>query len=515
MIPCEANGTNAQKLATATQIASSVLDAARRVTRPTRRPAVRQRGRRCAPVDCRPRRSVPANIPRPPYAPDAPRVRAGGAARRDPRPHARRGPRRPRGAARGRRRGRGRRHDRRARPHLPRRRTSRGAATRAPLDYKGYPKSLCTSVNEVICHGIPDDRALQDGDIVNCDVTIYLHGVHGDCSETFLVGDVDEVGRRLVQTTYESPVEGHRRGAARRPDQRDRARDPDARGSRTVSASCARSSATASGETFHTAPSVPHFYDPHADTVIEPGMTFTIEPMINEGSWELGRIWPDGWTAPTARRLPLRAVRAHPARDADGRRGADAPPRRARELRCATTSTRRYYARPRSVAACGWRGERALVTGSTSGIGRAIAVRVRGEGAAVVVTGRDQRTRRRGRRRDRRRRRHRARSSRPTSATSRRAPTLVDAAAERLRRAHRAREQRGRRRRARRPGRRPHDRRVGGDPARRPHRADVVRARRDPAHAARRARRRSSTSRAARPNARAAASPRTSRPRPG
>ena len=76
------------------------------------------------------------------------------------------------------------------------------------LDYKGYPKSLCTSVNEVICHGIPDDRELVDGDIVNCDVTIYKHGVHGDCSATFLVGDVDDVGRQLVQVTYESLWKG-------------------------------------------------------------------------------------------------------------------------------------------------------------------------------------------------------------------------------------------------------------------------------------------------------------------
>ena len=114
------------------------------------------------------------------------------------------------------------------------------------LDYKGYPKSLCTSVNEVICHGIPDDRALHDGDIVNCDVTIYLHGVHGDCSATFLVGDVDDVGRRLVQVTYESlwkGIDAVRPGA---PHQRDRARDPDSTSSRTGSASCARSSATAS-----------------------------------------------------------------------------------------------------------------------------------------------------------------------------------------------------------------------------------------------------------------------------
>src|SRR5689334_22684388 len=78
----------------------------------------------------------------------------------------------------------------------------------SPLHYKGFPKSLCTSVNEVICHGIPDDRRLLDGDIVNCDVTIFLHGVHGDCNATFLVGDVDDDGRRLVQVTQEALWKG-------------------------------------------------------------------------------------------------------------------------------------------------------------------------------------------------------------------------------------------------------------------------------------------------------------------
>ena len=81
----------------------------------------------------------------------------------------------------------------------------------APLNYRGYPKSICTSVNEVICHGIPDDRPLQDGDIVNVDVTAYLDGVHGDCSATFYVGDVDSESRALVETTREcrdlGPVE--------------------------------------------------------------------------------------------------------------------------------------------------------------------------------------------------------------------------------------------------------------------------------------------------------------------
>ena len=166
------------------------------------------------------------------------------------------------------------------------------------LDYKGYPKSLCTSVNEVICHGIPDDRPLQEGDIVNCDVTIYLHGVHGDCSETFLVGAVDDVGRKLVQTTYESLWEGIdavKPGGRVYEIGRAIQTHAESNGFSVVRAFVGHGV----GETFHTAPSVPHFFDPHSDTAIEPGMTFTIEPMINEGSWELGRIWPDGWTAPT------------------------------------------------------------------------------------------------------------------------------------------------------------------------------------------------------------------------
>jgi methionyl aminopeptidase len=166
------------------------------------------------------------------------------------------------------------------------------------LDYKGYPKSLCTSVNEVICHGIPDDRELVDGDIVNCDVTIYLNGVHGDCSATFLVGEVDEVGKKLVEVTYESlwkGIDAVRPGGHINEIGRAIQQHAEANDFGVVRAFVGHGV----GETFHTSPSVPHFYDPHADTIIEPGMTFTIEPMINEGSWELGRIWPDGWTAPT------------------------------------------------------------------------------------------------------------------------------------------------------------------------------------------------------------------------
>jgi methionyl aminopeptidase len=168
----------------------------------------------------------------------------------------------------------------------------------SPLHYKGFPKSLCTSVNEVICHGIPDDRVLEDGDIVNCDVTIYLHGVHGDCNATFCVGDVDDEGRRLVQVTKEALWKGIdvvRPGAQINDIGRAIQQHAEAAGFSVVRAFVGHGV----GEEFHTAPAVPHYYDPAADVAIENGMTFTIEPMINEGGWELGRIWADGWTAPT------------------------------------------------------------------------------------------------------------------------------------------------------------------------------------------------------------------------
>jgi methionyl aminopeptidase len=165
------------------------------------------------------------------------------------------------------------------------------------LNYRGYPKSVCTSVNEVICHGIPDDRALLDGDIVNVDVTIFLDGVHGDTSATFLVGDVAPPVRRLVTVTAECLDAGI---AAVRPGE-------------PLSAIGAAIEAHAHhnglgvvrtfvghgiGEQFHTEPSVPHYFEPRANTVLEPGMVFTIEPMITIGS-PREQIWDDGWTAVT------------------------------------------------------------------------------------------------------------------------------------------------------------------------------------------------------------------------
>ena len=168
----------------------------------------------------------------------------------------------------------------------------------SPLNYGHFPKSVCTSVNEVICHGIPDDRPLADGDIVNVDVTVYLDGMHGDCSETALVGDVDAGSRRLVEVSRECLARGI---AAVRPGGRirdiGRAVSPHARkhGCSVVRAYCGHGL----GPAFHNELVVPHNYEAGARTKIVPGMAFTVEPMINAGTWRC-RVWDDGWTAVTA-----------------------------------------------------------------------------------------------------------------------------------------------------------------------------------------------------------------------
>jgi methionyl aminopeptidase len=167
----------------------------------------------------------------------------------------------------------------------------------SPLNYRGFPKSLCTSVNEVICHGIPDSRPLDDGDIVNLDVTVYLDGMHGDCSATFLVGDVDPEGRRLVQVARECLAKGVDAVRPGRPiSDIGKAIEAHAslHGYGVVRAYCGHGI----GESFHTALQVPHHFDPSVKRKMEPGMTFTVEPMITEGSWE-DALWADGWTAVT------------------------------------------------------------------------------------------------------------------------------------------------------------------------------------------------------------------------
>jgi methionyl aminopeptidase len=170
----------------------------------------------------------------------------------------------------------------------------------SPLNYGAFPKSLCTSVNEVICHGIPDDRALIDGDIVNLDVTIYLDGVHGDTNATFPVGTIDDASAELIRVTRECLERGI---AVVQPGRPIRAigraiqAHAEAHGYGVVRAFVGHGI----GEQFHTDLQIPHYDDPRATTIVEPGMTFTIEPMITMGSWQ-HQLWSDGWTAVTVDR---------------------------------------------------------------------------------------------------------------------------------------------------------------------------------------------------------------------
>ena len=167
----------------------------------------------------------------------------------------------------------------------------------SPLNYNGFPKSLCTSVNEVVCHGIPDSSTLRDGDIVNLDVTLFREGVHGDTDATFLVGDVDPESQRLVRVTRESMWKGIEAVRPGRPiSDIGRAIQDHAEGH---GYGVVRDFiGHGIGEQFHTDLQILHYYSPRASTVMEPGMTFTIEPMITMGTWRF-HLWPDGWTAVT------------------------------------------------------------------------------------------------------------------------------------------------------------------------------------------------------------------------
>jgi methionyl aminopeptidase len=170
----------------------------------------------------------------------------------------------------------------------------------SPLNYSGFPKSLCTSVNEVICHGIPDDRALLDGDIVNLDVTIFLDGVHGDTNATFAVGEVDDESRRLIDVTrecLERAIATVRPGAPFNVIGKAIQEHAEGNGFGVVRSFVGHGI----GTQFHTDLHVPHYYEPRLVTPIEEGMTFTIEPMITMGAWEHD-LWDDGWTAVTVDR---------------------------------------------------------------------------------------------------------------------------------------------------------------------------------------------------------------------
>ena len=165
------------------------------------------------------------------------------------------------------------------------------------LGYRGFPKSLCTSLNEVICHGIPDDTVIEDGDIVNIDITAFIGGVHGDTNATFLAGDVDEESRLLVERTREAMMRGIRAVAPGRPlNVIGRVIESYAR--RFGYGVVRDFTGHGIGRTFHSGLVIPHFDDPEAVMPMEPGMTFTIEPMLTLGTIDYD-IWPDGWTVVT------------------------------------------------------------------------------------------------------------------------------------------------------------------------------------------------------------------------
>jgi methionyl aminopeptidase len=166
------------------------------------------------------------------------------------------------------------------------------------LNYHGYPKSICTSVNEVICHGIPDDRPLEEGDIVNVDVTAYLDGVHGDCSGMFGAGEIDEESDRLMRVTRECRDLGIATVRPGRPIS-DIGRAIEDHATKHGYGVVRQFIGHGIGETFHTSPNIPHYYTREASTIMEPGMTFTIEPMITLGSWK-EKMWSNGWTAVTS-----------------------------------------------------------------------------------------------------------------------------------------------------------------------------------------------------------------------
>jgi len=173
---------------------------------------------------------------------------------------------------------------------------SKGAVS-ACMGYRGYPKNVCTSVNEVVCHGIPNDRPLKSGDILNIDVTPKLNGWHGDNSRMFTVGKVFTQSAKLIDVTYECMMRGIQvvKPGARLGDIGHAIQSyAEQNGFSVVRDFCGHGV----GKTFHMAPSVMHFGKPGTGTILKKGMIFTIEPMINVGSYET-EVLRDGWTAVT------------------------------------------------------------------------------------------------------------------------------------------------------------------------------------------------------------------------
>jgi len=170
-------------------------------------------------------------------------------------------------------------------------------AVPAPLNYKGFPRSICTSVNHQVCHGIPGDKKLKKGDIVNIDITVIKDGFHGDTSKMFYIGEPSIQAKRLVQITHECMLKGI---AMVRPGTRlgdighAIQQHAETHGFSVVREYCGHGI----GREFHEDPQVLHYGQPGTGMVLAPGMTFTIEPMINAGKREV-KLLPDNWTVVT------------------------------------------------------------------------------------------------------------------------------------------------------------------------------------------------------------------------
>ena len=174
---------------------------------------------------------------------------------------------------------------------------SKGAIP-APLNYKGFPKSICTSVNHVVCHGIPGDKILTKGDIINIDVTPKYEGWHGDTSRMFYVGDVKLKAKKLVETTYEAMMRGIeiiKPGVTTGDIGHVIQTFAEKKNYSVVRDFCGHGL----GEVFHDQPSILHFGNPGEGVKLREGMFFTVEPMINIGSYKV-KVLSDGWTAVTS-----------------------------------------------------------------------------------------------------------------------------------------------------------------------------------------------------------------------
>jgi methionyl aminopeptidase len=168
----------------------------------------------------------------------------------------------------------------------------------SPLNYYNFPKSVCTSVNEVICHGIPDKRPLQDGDIVNIDISVYFNGYHADMNETYYVGTPSKDAIKVVETARECldlAIQACKPGVAFRSLGDIIEKHAKQNGCSVVRSFCGHGV----GKFFHCAPQVAHYARNKSPGIMKPGMVFTIEPMINLGTYRDVQ-WPDDWTAVTA-----------------------------------------------------------------------------------------------------------------------------------------------------------------------------------------------------------------------